>query len=76
MIRFMLLAAAILMTGACATTQDPHHSIGDTICARKAETQLALNVAMSQTNLIADPVKQEAARGAIRIAYAALEKCP
>ena len=78
--RILLIPLAIcasLVLAGCTTSQGSTHlSVGQTICAHADDARLALDVAMTQTAAIADPLKQEAARAAIRISYAALEKCP
>jgi len=65
-----------MLLGGCATTGTNHGGVGQVICNHATEARLALELAMTQTDLIIDPVKQELARSAIRVSMAALERCP
>ena len=63
-----------LATGGCATINS--HGQPNSICKNKTAIAAAANVAIAEADLIADPVKREAALGAARTTLAYIDTCP
>jgi hypothetical protein len=72
--RLGLIIAASLLAG-CAGGQGVN-SAGAVVCSRQDSVRAGLIAAMVKAETIADPVKREAALGALRVSLAALDKCP
>ena len=68
--KYIFITAIALSLSGCATFQN------SSMCKNVVAIRAALDIAMTQTDLIVDPVKREIARSAINISYAELSKCP
>lgn len=73
LIALMVMCALV---SACSTVGIGLEATGKALCLRHDQVQLGLIVARTKAESIVDPVKREAAIGAINTTQAALDSCP
>ena len=72
---FVTLALALSLSG-CVAALEGINEASHRICANKEAAQVALSVALTKAEQIADPAKREASVKAIQLSLVLLARCP